>query len=149
MSGILLLALRILAALALYTFLGTALLLLWRSLKQEVMALSNRLVIPLVLRVQSPDELEVVYRYNQNNVIIGRNDDCDCVLAHTTVSANHARLAFHHAHWWIEDLFSTNGTILNDEILRNPTILVDGDIIKCGQISLTVNLVKENNEGVN
>jgi pSer/pThr/pTyr-binding forkhead associated (FHA) protein len=54
------------------------------------------------------------------------------------VSARHARLTFHHHQWWVDDLQSTNGTKLNDEPLRIPTVVANGDTIKCGQVDLTV-----------
>jgi hypothetical protein len=138
MSGIILLGLRILAALALYAFLGWALFLLWRSLRQEALELSSRQVTPLDLCVEAPDEEKVTLHFTSGEVVIGRNEDCECKLKHGTVSARHSRLTFHHKQWWLDDLQSTNGTKLNDETLRTPTVVVNGDTIRCGEISLTV-----------
>ncbi len=138
MSGFVLLGLRILAAIALYAFLGSAFFLLWRSLRAEALALTARQVIPLDLLVNSPDSEDLLLHYTQSNVTIGRDPDCDCILSHVTVSARHARLAFHHAQWWVDDLFSTNGTKLNDQPLQMPTVVISGDTIKCGQITMTV-----------
>lgn len=138
MSELILLGLRILAVIALYAFLGGTLILLWRSLQQDTLALASRQVKPLDLLVSSPDEEDRLLHFIQGNVAIGRDPDCDCVLTHGTVSARHARLAFHHAQWWVDDLLSTNSTKLNDEPLQMPTVVVNGDTIKCGQITLTV-----------
>ena len=138
MSGIVLLGLRILAAIALYAFIGGAFFLLWRSLQQDALALASRQVIPLDLLVSSPDEDDQLLHFTQSDVAIGRDPDCDCILSHGTVSARHARLAFHHSQWWVDDLLSTNGTTLNDEPLQMPTVVVNGDTIKCGQITLTI-----------
>jgi pSer/pThr/pTyr-binding forkhead associated (FHA) protein len=148
MSGMVLLGLRILAATALYAFLGSVLLLLWRSFKQDTLKLSSRQVIPLDLLVRSPDEEDRRLHFDQNNIAIGRDPDCDCILSNSTVSARHARLSFHHTKWWVDDLLSTNGTRLNDEPLQMPTVVVNGDTIKCGQITLTVNFNSETNSGI-
>lgn len=138
MSGIILLGLRILAALALYAFLGWALFLLWRSLRQDALEISSRRVTPLDLLIDSPAEDNVLLHFTSSDVVIGRDNDCECKLKHGTVSARHARLTFHHNQWWLDDLQSTNGTKLNDETLRTSTVVVNGDAIKCGETTLMV-----------
>lgn len=140
MSGIVLLGLRILSAIALYAFLGGALFLLWRSLRQEAITLASRQVTPIDLLISPPGEATYQLHFVQSNVAIGRDQDCDCILTNATVSARHAKLAFHHSQWWVDDLLSTNGTLLNDEPLHMPTVVVNGDTIKCGQVALTVKL---------
>lgn len=143
MSGFVLLGLRILSALAIYCFLGWALFLLWRLLRQEAMALAARKITPLAFLIVIPDQEDRLFKVTQNDVAIGRDPDCECVLLHGTVSARHARLAFHHGQWWVDDLLSTNGTKLNDEPLQMPTVVVNGDTIKCGQVTLTIILKTE------
>ena len=138
MSGLVLLALRFLAAVALYAFLGAALVLLWRTIQQEAQAVASRQVTPLDLLISSPDDDDKCLHFSEGNVVIGRDPECECILHHNTVSARHARLAFHHSQWWVDDLFSTNGTKLNDDPLQMPTVVVSGDKISCGQINLTV-----------
>ncbi len=143
MSGIVLLGLRILAAVSLYAFLGWALFLLWKSLRQEALEIASRRVTPLDLQIVSPEENQTVLHFTGNNVVIGRDQDCECILKHGTVSARHARLTFHHNQWWLDDLQSTNGTKLNDEVLQTPTVVVNGDTIKCGESILIVVLNTE------
>ncbi len=138
MSGIVLLGLRIFLAIALYAFLGWALFLFWQTLRHDAMGVASRQVIPLRLLVNSPDEKNVLLNFSQSDIAIGRDPDCECLLTHGTVSARHARLTFHHHQWWVDDLQSTNGTKLNDEPLQIPTVVVNGDTIKCGQIVLTI-----------
>jgi pSer/pThr/pTyr-binding forkhead associated (FHA) protein len=138
MSGIILLGLRILSAIALYAFLGWALFLLWRTLRKDTLEVASRKVLPLSLLIIPPGEEETFVNFTQGEISIGRDPDCECVLAHGTVSARHARLTFHHHQWWVDDLQSTNGTKLNDEPLRIPTVVANGDTIKCGQVDLTV-----------
>ena len=49
----------------------------------------------------------------QEELLLGRDPDCDIVLADPTVSRQHARLVFRGGGWVIQDLRSTNGIILN------------------------------------
>jgi len=138
MSGYILLGLRILAIIALYAFLGTIFYLLWTSLKQDAQLLSKRMVATLDLMVCLPDKEDQLHHYRQNNIAIGRDPNCDCVLDDNTVSARHTRLTYHHSQWWVEDLLSTNGTRLNDETLQMPTVVSNGDTILCGQIKVNI-----------
>ena len=143
MTGILLLVLRIAASVALYALLGSVFLLMWRSLKQEALALSLRKTDPLALELESPDALPQTFRFTEGDVVIGRDPDCQCVLADGTISARHVRFAYHHGQWWVEDLGSRNGTGLNDAPLTTPTIIVDGDRVKCGQTTIKIMLERE------
>ena len=143
MSGLILLGLRILAAIALYAFLGSTLFILWRSLQQSTLALAAAQIKSVRLLISTPEKDDQQLDFAQNNISIGRDPDCDCILSNSTVSAHHTRLSYHHAQWWVDDLFSTNGTRLNDEQLNSPTVVVNGDIIKCGEIFITIMLKKE------
>jgi pSer/pThr/pTyr-binding forkhead associated (FHA) protein len=138
MTGIILLGLRVLAAIALYAFLGWALFLLWQSLRREALEIATRQVTPLDLLVASQADENTLLHFTSGEVVIGRDSDCECKLTHGTVSARHARLTFHHAQWWLDDLQSTNGTKLNGEKLQTPTVVVNGDTIQCGEENLTV-----------
>jgi hypothetical protein len=143
MSGLVLLGLRILAAIALYAFLGWALYLLWQSLRRDALEISSRQVMPLDLLVDLPEEGNILLHFTSSDVVIGRDIDCECKLTHGTVSARHARLTFHHSRWWLDDLHSKNGTKLNGESLQTPAVVVNGDTIKCGETTLTVILKTE------
>lgn len=143
MSGVILLGLRILAAVALYSFLGWAFFLFWRSLKQNALEISARRATALDLLISLPGQESSLAKFTNSEIIIGRDSDCECRLTHGTISARHARLNFHHGQWWVDDLQSTNGTKLNNEILQTPTVIVSGDEIKCGEAILTVILKTE------
>lgn len=140
MSAVLLLGLRILAAVALYAFIGWSIYLLWRSLQQDVVFLSSRQVTPLNLTIQTSGESSQTLRFKQGDILIGRDPECEIVLDDATTSAHHARLTYHHNQWWLEDLQSTNGTRLNNETVQTATIIVNGDTIQCGQTVILVNL---------
>jgi pSer/pThr/pTyr-binding forkhead associated (FHA) protein len=75
---------------------------------------------------------ETVRLFSQPEIMIGRDPGCDLSMLDEALSAHHARLAHHHGQWWLEDLNSTNGTILNREKLTTPAVVITGDEFKCG-----------------
>ena len=73
-------------------------------------------------------------------VVIGRSPTCGYIIHNETVSSTHARLAYHHDQWWVEDLRSTNGTFLNDEKITTATVIMNDDDLRCGQVSMRVSI---------
>jgi pSer/pThr/pTyr-binding forkhead associated (FHA) protein len=138
-TGIVILVLRILLAASLYAFLGWALWTIWQDLRAHGRTISAPDVPPISLIPIEPDESPPV-RLNLPEIHIGRGEGNDYPIHDETVSARHARLSFHHNQWWVEDLKSTNGTFLNDERVSVPTVIVSGDELRCGQISLNVRI---------
>ena len=49
----------------------------------------------------------------QGELLLGRHHSCDVVLSDPSVSRRHARLVFRDGHWVLQDLESTNGTMIN------------------------------------
>ena len=140
MSGVITLALRLILVLALYGFLGWALLLLWREIQKQGDSLANRRVPSINLMVRHGQSAPIVKNFNQPEITLGRDPGCDIPLTDDTVSTRHAQLTYHHNQWWLEDLSSTNGTTLNQIVVTMPTVLTAGDEIQCGTTRLVVNL---------
>ncbi len=138
MSALIFLGLRLLAAILLYAFAGWSFYLMWRTLRAQVDFLSSREISPIKLGLVSAGGEMHIAEFRQADFFIGRDPDCELPLDDTAVSARHARLSYHHGHWWAEDRGSKNGTILNDAPLSMPTILANGDTIVCGDTSLDV-----------
>jgi FHA domain/Domain of unknown function (DUF1707) len=65
-------------------------------------------------------------------LVLGRDPDCDCVLADTTVSRRHARIRRDGETWLLEDLGSLNGTRLNGWRVTEPVELRPGDRVSFG-----------------
>jgi pSer/pThr/pTyr-binding forkhead associated (FHA) protein len=137
-SGPILLALRLLLAVALYAFLVWALWLMWRDLRQQSRQLAAPAAPPLILTLKN-DGAELTYRFTTAEVIIGRDPTCNLRLDEKTLSARHARLSYHHGQWWVEDLHSTNGTLLNAERVSEPVVAAAGDLLRCGAVLFEVN----------
>jgi serine/threonine protein kinase len=72
------------------------------------------------------------YRFHQDVTTIGRTTGNDLVISGRTVSRRHARLWFSEGRWYLEDLQSANGTLLNNLRIQQPVVLNDGDIINFG-----------------
>jgi pSer/pThr/pTyr-binding forkhead associated (FHA) protein len=140
MSGTIILALRLVLAFALYGFLGWALVMLWRDIRKQGGSLANRRITSISLTVRHGRAAPVIKNFTQSEITLGRDPGCDIPLSDETVSTRHAQLTFHHNQWWLEDLSSTNGTILNRIVVTMPTVLTAGDEIICGDTRLIVNL---------
>lgn len=65
-------------------------------------------------------------------VTIGRSSKCEIELDQESVSRLHCRISFGGARYGLEDLQSTNGTYVNDELIQQID-LRDGDQIKVGR----------------
>jgi pSer/pThr/pTyr-binding forkhead associated (FHA) protein len=133
-----LLGLRILATVILYTFLGVAFYIIWRELKQlESQAMSqSRASYQLRVIAAAEDQPLAVGETLplQPITILGRAAENTIVVKDDSVSAAHARLHRENGVWWLEDLDSHTGTTLNDSLLSKPTPLAEGDIIGIGDL---------------
>ena len=140
MTAILVLILRFALAIALYTFLGWTISILWRELKQqgEFLALQKKPVIRIFASLESGKEVQ--HRYSQAEVTIGRDPNSDFPILDEAISAHHARVSYHHSQWWLEDLNSTNGTFIGKSKVSVPTVLIASDQFKCGNTIFTVQI---------
>lgn len=140
MSGILVLVLRLVTALALFGFLGWALFFLFREVQRQSFSLAIRRIPGISLAIRPEAGTPFLKYFAQPDIILGRDPGCDIPLMDDTVSTRHAQLTYHHNQWWLEDLASTNGTILNGSPVGMPTVITSGDEIKCGGTRLAVSL---------
>jgi pSer/pThr/pTyr-binding forkhead associated (FHA) protein len=140
MSASIVLALRILTAIALYAFLAWALYSLYREVQRQGFTLANRRVPGISLMVRQGSGSASLRHFAQPEIILGRDPGSDIPLLDDRVSARHAQLVYHHGQWWLEDLASTNGTFLNNTPISMPTVITSGDEIMCGNIRLTISL---------
>ncbi len=71
-------------------------------------------------------------------VTVGRSAECDLQLVDTYLSSRHARVANDDGELSIEDLGSTNGTYVNQELVQGRLALERGDIVQVGGILFEV-----------
>ena len=74
----------------------------------------------------------------EHAVVIGRSAECDLAMVDTYLSSRHARLANDGGDLTIEDLGSTNGTYVNQELLKGRVLLERGDIVQTGGVLFEV-----------
>jgi hypothetical protein len=141
MSASIALALRLFMALSLYAFLGWALFLLWRDINKHGVLIENRRIPRIGISIKQENKETIQKFFSQAEIILGRDPGCDVPLADDgTISIRHAQLSYHHSQWWVEDLSSTNGTLINEINVNMPTVITSGDEIKCGNAILTIDL---------
>lgn len=68
--------------------------------------------------------------------VIGRHPRATIRIDDTFVSSEHVQVAWTDGRWWVTDLNSTNGTVLNGQPVTVPTGIRIGDVIAIGDIQL-------------
>ena len=71
-------------------------------------------------------------------VVVGRSPSSDIVIAEPFVSATHARFTLQGPALVLEDLNSTNGTLVNGHLIGEPVTLRDGDEVQVGDVVMRV-----------
>lgn len=87
-----------------------------------------------VLLVQEPDGALREIALTSERVVIGRDPDCDVVVAGRLVSRRHAVIHCVGRVYTLEDLGSRNGTTVNGQPLAAPRVLRDGDRVELGGV---------------
>lgn len=95
--------------------------------------------LKLRLHVEENDNSNRIVNVTKSEFIIGRLPECDLCLPFSEVSRHHARITKNEAQQWlVEDLQSTNGTILNQFQLKSAQSLRNGDVIQIGNTFMAV-----------
>jgi serine/threonine protein kinase len=83
------------------------------------------------------------YLFHQDITTIGRTNGNDLIISGRTVSRNHARLWFEGGRWYLADMKSANGTLINNMRLQpnQPVPLNDNDVINFGDEVVVFNIV--------
>jgi adenylate cyclase len=94
----------------------------------------------LNLELQINGIIEKTVSIEGDNFIIGRLLECDLQLPFSDISRHHTRLfKAPSGEWFVEDMGSTNGTLLNNSPLSHPHAVNQGDVIYLGhRINLIV-----------
>ena len=76
--------------------------------------------------------------FQQETALLGRARNCDMVLNDAVTSSNHARLIRNGVDWYIEDLDSKNGTVVNGYQIQQPELVGPGAEIRIGANTLRI-----------
>lgn len=87
---------------------------------------------------KGPKELRGVSIAVRGPVIVGRSPSADIVVGAGYVSARHARFSLMGQNLFVEDLGSTNGTLVNGQRISDPVALNNNDVINVGDVSIRV-----------
>lgn len=93
------------------------------------------------LEVIKGNEEGKIYYLDRDELVVGRNEDCDIEVKDIEISRKHLRIYSENNRWFVHDLGSTNGTYVNklrvDRYMVNP-----GDKIKAGKTHFRFNIEK-------
>jgi pSer/pThr/pTyr-binding forkhead associated (FHA) protein len=92
----------------------------------------------LAIEFIEPDERAGERVDVDNAVTIGRGGDCDLQVSDTYLSSRHARFSNDGGDLMVEDLDSTNGTYVNQELVSGRVLLEKGDIVQVGGVLFEV-----------
>jgi hypothetical protein len=139
---VLLMVLRLLSSALLLGFLGAILYIIWRDYaiaagKGSESWRSGRLVVLTSDEERIPEDK--VFMLNLVTSI-GRAPSNTIMLPDSFVSNEHAFITWRDGKWWLEDLDSSNGTLLNGHLIEDPVVITSGDLIGIGQTILKVEL---------
>ncbi len=76
---------------------------------------------------------------DRERIVIGRGRNADLALAEATLSRAHAAVGYHENGFYVEDLGSTNGTLVNGARIRKQSLKND-DEIRMGKLVIQVSL---------
>jgi hypothetical protein len=138
--AVLLWGVRIAFLLLLYLFLLRAFGMLHRSLVAERAADgATRALGVLVVERSAGRSPRVGERFSlRASTSIGRDAGNDVPLTDEAASARHAVLELRDGDWWIEDLGSTNGTLVNGTRIERAERLRFGDELAIGRIAMRI-----------
>lgn len=88
------------------------------------------------LVVDSGENAGMVYPMRGDLVTIGRGPENTIQIVDSRISREHVRLRLRRNGWWIEDLNSKNGTLINSKALLEPVRLAPGDVLHVGNARL-------------
>src|SRR5436305_1762060 len=90
--------------------------------------------------VKGPNGVEKAYPMRSITVTIGRSDACEISVKDSSMSGKHAEISKINGEIRVKDLGSANGIWLNGERVEDVE-LYDGDVLRCGQTSIRVDVV--------
>ena len=76
----------------------------------------------------------------RGETLVGRDVGCTLRFNDPSVSRRHLRFVHRAAEMFVEDIGSSNGTLLNGRVLRGPARISEGDVIAVGSRTLTVRI---------
>lgn len=137
MNAVAVFILRLILILLVYAFIGWIVYVIFYDLFGSMRTKTSTSIPSLFLYVELNGE-RLDKAITSQEVIIGRDPACDVFINNETISLRHCKLYYHHKHWWVEDLLSTNGSYLNEIRIETPVILTSGDSLQLGAVNISI-----------
>ncbi|MEM1007731.1 MAG: FHA domain-containing protein, partial [Myxococcota bacterium] len=101
--------------------------------------MTQQVVTPLfALLIEAGGEKGEHFSFDKERITLGRTTENDLVLYDSSVSRRHASITREGRHFLLEDLQSSNGTLLNNDLIRSERrYLQEGDQIQVGPVCFT------------
>lgn len=139
-----LLLLRLVSSTILLLILGMVFVAIWRDYRRATAeAESNRRSYGQIVEMHEVDGryLPTGQRYPLLPLTsLGRSPTNAITIQDSFASGEHALIALRSGQWWLEDRQSRNGTALNEEVITQPIVITDGDIIGIGHLRFRIEL---------
>ena len=91
------------------------------------------------VRVASGFYAGLEWPLDRSCTVIGRGRNADLVLSEATISRSHAVLGFEGGELFVQDLGSTNGTLVNG-VREQRAMLEDGYELQMGKLVLSISM---------
>lgn len=102
------------------------------------------MAVLVLLKGSSPGQL---IELAGERMVMGRHPSCQIVLDNAAVSRNHAQILESHGTYFLEDLRSRNGTLLNGRRIQGRTEVKDGDEIRVCEVVMRFHLTAPPDSG--
>lgn len=99
--------------------------------------------MPWALEVEEPGSASRILPLTPGRSLLGRSPDNAIVIAHASLSRQHARLEVGPNEVWVEDLGSKNGTLVDGLPVRARQPVYEGDRLRFGEVDAHLRQVKE------
>ena len=96
--------------------------------------------VPLLVAVEGPLAGNKYQISPDEEIILGRSEDCSIHIPDSEISRQHASLTLHNAGIWVQDAGSRNGVFINEKRIVRPTELRPGGRLRMGNHSFVLEL---------
>ena len=94
-----------------------------------------------VIKLSGP-EGEHRFLMMDEELVIGRSPSSDIAIAHKSISRKHVKISVQGTQYFVEDLGSQNGSMLNDVQLTGASAFGPGDIIQMSEFRIELSFMK-------
>jgi hypothetical protein len=82
-------------------------------------------------------------------LVLGRDEECDIVIASPKVSRRHVEISFRDESPYVRDLGTMNGTLVNEKPVDGAQPLSDGDVLRFGDVMATYRVLEPGDSASN